>query len=85
VRLPVVAGATFTVLNPMIIIANQYGGRAGLPYVHGALIISGIFGLLVAKPFSMVLRFFPPLVTGRGHPDDRPVVADGPGRLLQRR
>ncbi|MDT7578394.1 MAG: uric acid transporter, partial [Pseudonocardiales bacterium] len=44
VRLPVVAGATFTVLNPMIIIANQYGGRDGLPYVYGALIISGIFG-----------------------------------------
>jgi uric acid transporter len=64
VRLPVVAGATFTVLNPMIIIANQYGGRDGLPYVYGALIISGIFGLLIAKPFSMVLRFFPPLVTG---------------------
>ena len=64
VRLPVVAGATFTVLNPMIIIANQYGGRAGLPYVYGALIISGIFGLLIAKPFSMILRFFPPLVTG---------------------
>ena len=64
VRLPVVAGATFTVLNPMIIIANQYGGRDGLPYVYGALIISGVFGLLIAKPFSMVLRFFPPLVTG---------------------
>jgi xanthine permease len=64
VRLPVVAGATFTVLNPMIIIANSYGGRAGLPYVYGALIVSGIFGLLIAKPFSMVLRFFPPLVTG---------------------
>ena len=64
VRLPVVAGATFTVLNPMIIIANQYGGRDGMPYVYGALIISGIFGLLIAKPFSMVLRFFPPLVTG---------------------
>ena len=64
VRLPVVAGATFTVLNPMIIIANQYGGRAGLPYVYGALIVSGIFGLLLAKPFASVLRFFPPLVTG---------------------
>jgi NCS2 family nucleobase:cation symporter-2 len=64
VRLPVVAGATFTVLNPMIIIANSYGGRDGLPYVYGAMIISGIFGLLIAKPFSMVLRFFPPLVTG---------------------
>ncbi len=64
VRLPVVAGATFTVLNPMIIIANSYGGRAGLPYVYGALLVSGVFGLLIAKPFSMVLRFFPPLVTG---------------------
>jgi uric acid transporter len=64
VRLPVVAGATFTVLNPMIIIANQYGGRDGLPYVYGALLVSGVFGLLIAKPFSMVLRFFPPLVTG---------------------
>jgi uracil-xanthine permease len=64
VRLPVVAGATFTVLNPMIIIANSYGGRTGLPYVYGALLISGVFGVLIAKPFSMVLRFFPPLVTG---------------------
>ena len=64
VRLPVVAGATFTVLNPMIIIANSYGGRAGLPYVYGALLVSGVFGLIIAKPFSMVLRFFPPLVTG---------------------
>ena len=64
VRLPVVAGATFTVLNPMIIIANSYGGRAGLPYVYGAMIVSGIFGVLIAKPFSMILRFFPPLVTG---------------------
>ena len=61
VRLPVVAGATFTVLNPMIIIAEQvrHPGR-----VYGAMICSGIFGLLIAKPFSMILRFFPPLVTG---------------------
>jgi xanthine/uracil permease len=64
VRLPVVAGATFTVLNPMIIIADQYGGRAGLPVVYGVLLCSGVFGLIVAKPFSMILRFFPPLVTG---------------------
>jgi uric acid transporter len=60
VRLPVVAGATFTVLNPMIIIANKYGIQA----VYGALLVSGVFGLLIAKPFSMILRFFPPLVTG---------------------
>jgi NCS2 family nucleobase:cation symporter-2 len=64
VRLPVVAGATFTVLNPMIIIANQNGGRAGLPFVYGAMLISGVFGLIIAKPFSMVVRYFPPLVAG---------------------
>jgi NCS2 family nucleobase:cation symporter-2 len=64
VKLPVVAGATFTVLNPMIIIANQYGGVHGLPYVYGAMLISGVLGLILAKPFSMVVRFFPPLVAG---------------------
>lgn len=60
VRLPVVAGATFTVVSPMIIVAQTYG----LPAVYGAFLVSGVFGLLIAKPFSMVLRFFPPLVTG---------------------
>ncbi|GAA1875045.1 nucleobase:cation symporter-2 family protein [Lapillicoccus jejuensis] len=64
VRLPVVAGATFTVLNPMIVIAGQYGGRSGLPVVYGALLVAGVFGLVIAKPFSMMVRFFPPLVTG---------------------
>jgi uric acid transporter len=64
VRLPVVAGATFTVLNPMIIIANEYGGVKGLPYVYGAMLISGALGMLLAKPFSMIIRFFPPLVAG---------------------
>jgi NCS2 family nucleobase:cation symporter-2 len=60
VRLPVVAGATFTVLSPMIIIAQQYG----LAAVYGAMLCSGVFGLLIAKPFSMLVRFFPPLVAG---------------------
>ena len=60
VRLPVVAGATFTVLSPMIIIAQQYG----LAAVYGAMLCSGVFGLLIAKPFSMLIRFFPPLVAG---------------------
>ena len=68
VRLPVVAGATFTVLSPMITIASQFGTKgnaaAGLPVVYGALMVAGVFGVLIAKPFSMILRFFPPLVTG---------------------
>ncbi|MGH3470627.1 MAG: nucleobase:cation symporter-2 family protein [Nocardioidaceae bacterium] len=60
VRLPVVAGATFTAVTPMILIGSKYG----LQTMYGAMICSGVFGLLVAKPFSKVLRFFPPLVTG---------------------
>ena len=55
VRLPVVAGATFTVLAPMIVIAEKYG----LPAVYGAMLVSGVFGLIIAKPFSMLIRFFP--------------------------
>ena len=42
------------------IIAQKYG----LAAVYGALLCSGVFGLLIAKPFSMMVRFFPPLVAG---------------------
>jgi xanthine/uracil permease len=45
-------------------IANQYGGVKGLPYVYGAMMVSGVLGLILAKPFSMIIRFFPPLVAG---------------------
>jgi NCS2 family nucleobase:cation symporter-2 len=60
IRLPVVAGATFSVVNPMILIASQYG----LTAVYGAMLASGVFGLLLAKPFAKMIRFFPPLVSG---------------------
>ncbi len=60
VRLPVVAGATFVAVTPMILIGSHYG----LPAMYGALIVAGVVGMLLARPFSMVLRFFPPLVTG---------------------
>jgi uric acid transporter len=60
VRLPVVAGATFTAVTPMILIGQSYG----LPGVYGSMIVSGIFGVLIAVPFSRIIRFFPPVVTG---------------------
>lgn len=60
VRLPVVVGATFAAMSPMILIGNQYG----LPAIWGSMLAAGVFGVLVARPFSMILRFFPPLVTG---------------------
>ncbi|WP_307795336.1 nucleobase:cation symporter-2 family protein [Actinacidiphila acididurans] len=60
VRLPVVAGATFTAVTPMILIAGQYGLQA----VYGSMIAAGVFGLIAAVPFARAARFFPPLVTG---------------------
>ncbi|MEV7008195.1 nucleobase:cation symporter-2 family protein [Streptosporangium sp. NPDC051022] len=60
IRMPVVAGASFTFLTPMILIGSEYG----LPTMYGSMIAAGIFGILIARPFSKVLRFFPTLVTG---------------------
>jgi uric acid transporter len=60
IRLPVVAGATFVAVTPMILIGSNYG----LPAMYGAVIASGLFGLVVARFYAGVVRFFPPLVTG---------------------
>lgn len=60
IRLPVVAGATFTAVTPMILIAGQYGVQA----VYGSMLAAGLFGILVAVPFARAVRFFPPVVTG---------------------
>ncbi|MGW3280723.1 nucleobase:cation symporter-2 family protein [Nocardia rhamnosiphila] len=59
-RMPVVAGASFTAVTPMILIGEEYG----LSAVYGAMIAAGIFGMLVAIPFSKLVRFFPPMVRG---------------------
>jgi xanthine permease len=59
-RMPVVAGASFTAVTPMILIGKEYG----LTAVYGAMIAAGIFGVLVAVPFSRLLKFFPPVVRG---------------------
>ncbi|WP_110336427.1 nucleobase:cation symporter-2 family protein [Prauserella flavalba] len=59
-RMPVVAGASFTAVTPMILIGEEYG----LSAVYGAMIAAGIFGVLVAVPFAKLIRFFPPIVRG---------------------
>ncbi|MFD3510605.1 uracil-xanthine permease family protein [Nocardia sp. NPDC058666] len=59
-RLPIVCGATFVGLNPMILIAKEYG----LDAVYGSMLIGGVVGVALAWPFARVVRFFPPLVTG---------------------
>ncbi|RKN44026.1 nucleobase:cation symporter-2 family protein [Streptomyces hoynatensis] len=60
VRLPVVAGASFTAVTPMITIHGEYG----LPAVYGAMLAAGVFGMLMAWPFARLVRFFPPVVRG---------------------
>ncbi|RDI69170.1 permease family protein [Nocardia pseudobrasiliensis] len=59
-RLPIVCGATFVALTPMILIAQQYG----LPAVYGSMLIGGVVGVALAWPFALIVRFFPPLVSG---------------------
>src|SRR5215467_13878993 len=65
VRLPLLQGVTFTAVSPMIAIglANG-GGTAGLVVIYGAVIVAGLFTLLIAPYFSRLIRFFPPVVTG---------------------
>ncbi|MFF7097351.1 nucleobase:cation symporter-2 family protein [Streptomyces rubradiris] len=60
VRMPVMAGAAFTAVTPMILIAGEYGLQA----VYGSMLAAGVFGLLIAYPFAKAVRFFPPLVSG---------------------
>ncbi|MET7516983.1 nucleobase:cation symporter-2 family protein [Streptomyces sp. NPDC005480] len=60
VRMPVMAGAAFTAVTPMILIAGNYGLQA----VYGSMLAAGVFGMLVAWPFAKAVRFFPPLVSG---------------------
>lgn len=61
IRLPVVMGVTFAAVGPMVAMANA--GR-GLLEIYGAVIASGVFGVLIAPLFGRLIRFFPPLVTG---------------------
>ena len=65
VRLPLLQGITFAGLAPIIAIANDHGGgREGLLYVFGAVIVAGAVTFLIAPFFSKLIRFFPPVVTG---------------------
>lgn len=59
-RMPVVGGAAFAQIATMISIGNTYG----LPAIWGCMLAGGVIGLALAWPFSKLLKYFPPLVTG---------------------
>ncbi|MEC3957339.1 nucleobase:cation symporter-2 family protein [Nocardia sp. CDC153] len=59
-RLPIITGATFVAMSPMILITKDYGIQA----MYGSLLLGGVLGIALAWPFAALVRFFPPLVSG---------------------
>jgi len=62
IRLPVIMGVTAVAISPMLAMAAMPG--LGLTGIYGAVIVGGLFGLLVAPVMQHALRFFPSVVTG---------------------
>ena len=60
IGLPVVLGVAFQSVAPLIMIGQKHGSGA----VFGALIISGVYALLIAGFCSKIANFFPAIVTG---------------------
>ena len=61
IRLPVVMGATFAAVGPLLAIVASGVTITG---IFGAVIAAGVFTLAVAPFAGRLLRYFPPLVTG---------------------
>ncbi|AWN38076.1 nucleobase:cation symporter-2 family protein [Methylobacterium radiodurans] len=62
IRMPVMMGVTFAAVTPMV--AMGVNPEIGLTGIYGAVIASGLFGLLVAPLVGRLLPLFPPVVTG---------------------
>lgn len=58
--MPLVVGASFNLIAPMIVIGNDYS----MPVLYGSIFASGLIVFLIAPYFTKLLRFFPPLVIG---------------------
>ena len=61
-RLPVMMGATFLSVAPMISIGLE--SHIGLRGYYGALLVSGALGILIAPLMAQILGLFPPVVSG---------------------
>ena len=62
IRLPVMMGCTFVAVGPMLAMAND--PTIGLPGIFGAIIIAGVFTMIVAQDIGYFMPLFPPVVTG---------------------
>ena len=64
-RQPIVQGTSFAAVSTILAIgATTGGGTTALREVYGAIIVAGIVAFLIAPFFTMLLRFFPEVVTG---------------------
>ncbi|GHE58107.1 permease [Streptomyces longispororuber] len=63
-RLPFVNAASSAGIAPILAIAENSAPGHELPAVYGAVMVAGLFCLVVGPFFGRLLRFFPPLVTG---------------------
>ncbi|MFD7720584.1 nucleobase:cation symporter-2 family protein [Streptomyces sp. NPDC059814] len=63
-RLPFVNAASSAGIAPMLAIAETSAPGHQLPAIYGAVLVAGVFCLLIGPFFGRLLRFFPPLVTG---------------------
>ncbi len=59
-RMPLVVGASFNLIAPMLVIGNGYG----MQVLYGSILASGLLVFLIAPFFTKLLRYFPPLVVG---------------------
>ena len=69
IRLPIMMGVTFVSVSPMLALLGAAPDTmtarvAMLPVIYGAVIVGGIFGLIVAPFVGRMARLFPPTVTG---------------------
>jgi xanthine permease len=62
IRLPVMMGASFVCVAPILAAAHTPGTRLG--EVFGGIIVAGVFGLVVTPLAGRIVRLFPPVVTG---------------------
>lgn len=62
IRLPIVMGASFVCVAPILAYAAQPGATLGA--VFGGVMLAGVFGLFAANFAGTLVRLFPPVVTG---------------------
>ncbi len=64
-QLPLVQGISFAAVSTMLaVIGKAGGGEDGLRTVFGAVLVSALVGVVISPFFSLVIRLFPPIVTG---------------------